>query len=71
MKKLNINKYKEIFQNDIKSNQPSETFNRLRDLQKLIKKESALKELCNYINILYNVKYYSYQSKRRHKKTNR
>ncbi len=48
MKKLNINKYKEIFQNDIKSNQPSETFNRLRYLQKIIKKESALKELCNY-----------------------
>ena len=47
MKKLNINKYKEIFESDIKSNQPSQTFNRLRDLQKLIKKESALKNLCN------------------------
>ena len=47
MKKLDINRYKEIFQNDIKSSQPSQTFNRLRDLQKLIKKESALKELCN------------------------
>ena len=47
MKKLNKNKYKDIFQNDIKNSQPSETFNRLRDLQKLIKKESALKELCN------------------------
>ena len=47
MKKLNINKYKEIFQNDIKNTKPNQTFNRLRDLQKLIKKESALKELCN------------------------
>ena len=47
MKKLNMNKYKEIFQYDLKNSQPSSTFNRLRDLQKLIKKESALKELCN------------------------
>jgi len=47
MKKLNKNNYKEIFQNDIRNNKPSQTFNRLRDLQKLIKKESALKELCN------------------------
>ena len=47
MKKLNMSKYKEIFQNDLKNSQPSSTFNRLRDLQKLIKKESALKELCN------------------------
>jgi hypothetical protein len=47
MKKLDINRYKEIFQNDIKNSQQSQTFNRLRDLQKLIKKESALKELCN------------------------
>ena len=47
MTKLNINKYREIFHNDIKNSMPSETFNRLRDLQKLIKKESALKELCN------------------------
>ena len=47
MRKLDINKYKEIFQNDIRNSQPNQTFNRLRDLQKLIKKESALKELCN------------------------
>ena len=47
MKKLNLDKYKEIFQNDIRNSLPSQTFNRLRDLQKLIKKESALKELCN------------------------
>ena len=47
MKKLNMSKYKEIFKNDFKNSQPSPTFNRLRDLQKLIKKESALKELCN------------------------
>ena len=45
--KLNKNKYKDIFQKDIKNTKPSETFNKLRDLQKLIKKESALKELCN------------------------
>ncbi len=45
MKKLD-NKFLEIY--DVKSNQQIETFNRLRDLQKLIKKESALKELCNY-----------------------
>ena len=47
MKKLNIDKYKEIFQNDIKKTTPSQTFNRLKNLQRLIKKESALKELCN------------------------
>ena len=47
MRKLDKDKYKDIFQNDIKNSQPSQTFNRLRDLQKLIKKESALKELCN------------------------
>ena len=46
MKKLDINKYKEILHNDIQDALPNETFNRLRDLQKLIKKESALKELC-------------------------
>ena len=47
MRKLDKDKYRDIFQNDIKNSQPSQTFNRLRDLQKLIKKESALKELCN------------------------
>ena len=46
MKKLDISKYKEILHNDIQNSLPNETFNRLRDLQKLIKKESALKELC-------------------------
>ena len=47
MRKLNIDKYKEIFQNDIRKSKPSQTFNRLKNLQQLIKKESALKELCN------------------------
>ena len=31
---------------DLSNNQNDKTFNRLRDLQSLIKKESALKELC-------------------------
>ena len=33
------------------------TFNRLRELQVLLKKESALKELCKTIifNIIYNI----------------
>ena len=46
MKKLDIGKYKDILHNDIQNSLSNETFNRLRDLQKLIKKESALKELC-------------------------
>lgn len=46
MKKLNLNKYRQIFENETRNSSP-ETFNRLRDLQNLIKKESALKELCN------------------------
>jgi hypothetical protein len=35
-------------------NQNENTFNKLRDLQSLVKKESALKELCKklYINLL-------------------
>ena len=45
--KFNINKYKEIFESQNKTTKPNQTFNRLRDLQKLIKKESDLKELCN------------------------
>ena len=40
MEKLNKN------ENDLSSNTPNQTFDRLRDLQQLIKKESALKELC-------------------------
>ena len=40
MQKLNID------ENDLNNNQPNKTFDRLRDLQQLIKKESALKELC-------------------------
>jgi len=49
MKKLDIDKYKEIFENNnnVKGNKESETFKKLRELQKLIKKESSLKELCN------------------------
>jgi hypothetical protein len=31
---------------DLKLNSNDKTFNKLRDLQSLIKKESALKELC-------------------------
>ena len=37
-------------------NQTESTFDRLRELQILLKKESALKELCKkkqYINIIY------------------
>ena len=40
MEKLNIN------ENDLNNNEPNKTFDKLRDLQQLIKKESALKELC-------------------------
>lgn len=34
---------------EINNNQSDKTFNRLRDLQSLLKKESALKELCKKI----------------------
>ena len=47
MRYNNVSKFKEIFENDKKNSKAIPTFNRLRDLQKLIKKESALKELCN------------------------
>ena len=49
MKKLDIDKYIEIFENtnNIKSFKGNETFKKLTELQKLIKKESSLKELCN------------------------
>ena len=40
MEKLNIN------ENDLNNKEPNKTFDRLRNLQQLIKKESALKELC-------------------------
>ena len=35
------------------SNDRDKTFNRLRELQILLKKESSLKELCKIINIIY------------------
>ena len=51
MKKLDINKFKGIF-NTENPQSPDSTFNRLRDLQILLKKESALKELCNKIKLI-------------------
>ena len=46
------------------------TFERLRDLQILLKKESAMKELCKkYSN--YNYIKFSYKNKRRNTKTNK
>lgn len=44
---------------EIVSSQNDKTFNRLRDLQFLIKKESALKELCKKIsiNIIFSCEY--------------
>lgn len=50
MKKLDFDKYKEIFKVEPKATKESETFKKLRELQKLIKKESSLKELCKYKN---------------------
>ena len=49
MKKLDLDKIKEIFENNsnTRKSSESETFIKLRELQKLIKKESSLKELCN------------------------
>ena len=43
------------------------TFERLRDLQILLKKESSMKELCK---ITYNYKY-SHKNKRRNKKSDK
>ena len=41
MKKLDFEKYKEIFHNiNSKSSEESQTFKKLKELQKLIKKES-------------------------------
>ena len=66
MKKLDIDKYKEIFKSEQKVTKESETFKKLRELQKLIKKESSLKELCNYKNNIIVILSYSSESKRRH-----
>ena len=43
LKKINNNN---IIINDNESNNKDKTFNHLKKLQKLIKKESALKEIC-------------------------
>lgn len=48
MSKNIINKSK-IFNPDNINPTPDYTFNRMRDLQVLLKKESSLKELCNYL----------------------
>ena len=48
MEKLGIDSYKKIFENNIKNSPNDETFKKLSDLQKLVKNESSLKELCNY-----------------------
>lgn len=45
------------------------TFDRLHDLQILLKKESAMKELCKKNNYIY-IKY-SHKNSRRNKKTDR
>ena len=66
MKKLDIDKYKEIFKSEQKVTKESETFKKLRELQKLIKKESSLKELCNYKNNIIVIISYSFKSERRH-----
>lgn len=66
MKKLDIDKYKEIFKAEQKVTKESETFKKLRELQKLIKKESSLKELCNYKNNIIVIISYSFKSEGRH-----
>lgn len=48
-------------ENEISINK-NKTFNKLRKLQKLIKKEAALKELCKKYNKFYYI--YSYSDKR-------
>ena len=46
---------KSIFEKDTKKTTTNNsTFNRLRELQALIKKESALKELCKNIILINN-----------------
>jgi hypothetical protein len=47
-----------IENSEVKNNQNEKTFNRLRDLQTLIKKESALKELCKKIYKIIKYKYF-------------
>jgi hypothetical protein len=46
------------------------TFERLHELQILLKKESAMKELCKIYNNSNYIKY-SYKNKRRNTKTNK
>ena len=72
MKKSDIDKYKELFENayGIKNSKESETFKKLTSLQKLIKKESSLREMCtlknNNIIIFISSFFYSFKNPRRY-----
>ena len=41
---------------EVESKETDKTFNRLKELQDLLKKESALKELCKQKTKYYNIK---------------
>ena len=41
---------------EVESKETDKTFNRLKELQDLLKKESALKELCKQKKKFYNIK---------------
>jgi hypothetical protein len=41
---------------EVESKETDKTFNRLKELQDLLKKESALKELCKQKTQFYNIK---------------
>ena len=62
----------DIENTEANNNQNDKTFNRLRDLQTLLKKESALKELCKKkYKIIYFITNFSCKHKKRYNKTNR
>jgi len=66
---MDLNSSSKISNETIKENEKKvyeKSFDRLANLQALIKKESSLKELCKiFIIILILFKFYSYKNKRR------
>ena len=53
---------------ELNSKEYKQSFDKLHNLQNLLKKESSLRELCKYIILfIFNNIFYSYKDKRRNK----
>jgi hypothetical protein len=57
-----------LYKEEISSKEYKQSFDKLHNLQNLLKKESSLRELCKYIILfIFNNIFYSYKDKRRNK----